>query len=118
MLRNRTRRAISLSMVMVFMYMIMSPALVTAQVTIPGGQKAGPYVDKLVFKVITQDDQQVLALQNNEIDLIGDMVDPSFLPALEGDDHIDVAHVLRNGYGFVTIMSARMRRDNHKIARY
>ena len=69
--------------------------------------KKGPYVDKILYNIITQDDQQVLALQNNDIDLIGDMVDPSFLPALEASEDIEIANVLRNGYGYVTINCAK-----------
>ncbi|MDF1539420.1 MAG: ABC transporter substrate-binding protein [Candidatus Thorarchaeota archaeon] len=67
------------------------------------GEYSGPYVDKIVYKVITQDDQQVLALQDDEIDLIGDMIDPVFLETLLEAENIDVANVLRNGYGYITI---------------
>jgi ABC-type transport system substrate-binding protein len=35
------------------------------------------------------------------------MVDPSFLPALEASENIEVANVLRNGYGYVTINCAK-----------
>ncbi|TXT57565.1 MAG: Periplasmic dipeptide transport protein (modular protein) [Candidatus Thorarchaeota archaeon] len=66
-------------------------------------QYLGPNVDKIVFNVIQGDDAQILALQENDIDLIGDMIDPSFLPQLEEADDIEVANVLRNGYGYVTI---------------
>ncbi|MHA1929298.1 MAG: ABC transporter substrate-binding protein [Candidatus Thorarchaeota archaeon] len=65
--------------------------------------KNGPYVDKIVYSVITQDDQQVLALMDDEIDLIGDMVDPTFLATLLEAEDIDVANVQRNGYGYVVI---------------
>ena len=33
--------------------------------------KQGPYIDGIHYYIITQDDQQVLALQRNEIDIIG-----------------------------------------------
>ncbi len=107
MASSRAKRALALSLTAAFMLMAISPMFVNAQTTLPGHSKSGPYIDKLVFNVITQDDQQVLALQNNEIDLIGDMVDPSFLPALEEAENIDVANVLRNGYGYVTINTAK-----------
>ena len=68
-----------------------------------GGEKNGPFVDHIVYNVIAGDDQQVLALQNNEIDLIGDMVDPAHLPILSADEDIEVASLLRNGYGYMTI---------------
>lgn len=90
-----------------FILMAISPLVADAQTTVPGGLKNGPYVDKLVFNVITQDDQQVIALQDNEIDLIGDMVDPSFLDTLVESENIEVANVLRNGYGYLTINCAK-----------
>ncbi len=68
---------------------------------------SGPYLDKLIYNVITQDDQQVLALQDNEIDLIGEMVDPAFLDTLTEAANIEVANVLRNGYGYLTINCAK-----------
>ena len=43
----------------------------------------GPFIEKIVFNVITQDDVQVQHLIEDEIDLIGDMVNPAFLIELE-----------------------------------
>jgi ABC-type transport system substrate-binding protein len=57
--------------------------------------KSGPFVDKLVFNV------------NNEIDLIGDRVDPSFIETLEAAENIETSATLRNGYGFFTINCAK-----------
>jgi len=107
MASNRAKRALAFTLVAAFMMMAISPIFATAQATLPGGPKNGPYINKLVFNVITQDDQQVLALQDNEIDLIGDMVDPSFLDTLIEAENIDVANVLRNGYGYVVINTAK-----------
>ncbi len=107
MASSRAKRALALSLVAAFMLMAVSPIFISAQTTVPGTLKNGPYIDKLVFNVITQDDQQVLALQDNEIDLIGDMVDPSFLETLTQSEDIDVANVLRNGYGYITINTAK-----------
>jgi len=107
MIIKNNRQILALSFVFAFTMMIFSPIFVTAQTTLPGHAKSGPYIDKLVFNVITQDDQQVLALQDNEIDLIGDMVDPSFLDTLIESENIEVANVLRNGYGYVTINTAK-----------
>jgi peptide/nickel transport system substrate-binding protein len=98
------RRVLALALVAAFAFMAISPIFGTAQVfVVPGDEKTGPYVDKIVYNVIEGDDQQVLALQNDEIDLIGDMVDPTHLPTLEDADNIEVANVRRNGYGYVTI---------------
>ena len=42
----------------------------------------GPYVDKLLYKVIEAEDQQVLGLINDQIDMIGDSFDPLYLTNL------------------------------------
>ncbi|MHA1907474.1 MAG: ABC transporter substrate-binding protein [Candidatus Thorarchaeota archaeon] len=90
-----------------FLLMAVSPLFVQAQTNIYGNEKTGVFVDEIVYDVITQDDQQVLALQDDEIDLIGDMVDPSFLDTLSEAEEIEVANVLRNGYGYITINTAK-----------
>jgi len=102
MLSSRAKRVLAVTLAAAFTLMAISPFFVSAA-TVPGSAKSGPYVDKLVFKVITGPDQQVLALLNNEIDLIGDMVDPQFLPSLQAADNVEVANVLRNGYGYLVI---------------
>lgn len=61
----------------------------------------GPFLDKILFKSIAEEDQVVLALENNEIDLIGDVVDPSYLPEFE-EEPLQFANVLRNGYGLMS----------------
>jgi peptide/nickel transport system substrate-binding protein len=68
---------------------------------------SGPYLERVAYLVITQDDQQVLALQDGEIDVIGDMIDPSYVDALTEAENIDIAHVLRNGYGKMVINCAK-----------
>jgi len=104
--RTTAKRILSLSLVVAFALMAVSPAFVSAQ-TGSFDSKAGPFVDKLVFRVITGDDQQVLALLANEIDLIGEQVDPAHLPSLQAAENVEVANVLRNGYGYVTINTAK-----------
>jgi len=106
MASTRAKRTIAITLVAAFALMAISPIFAAAQ-TVPGFAKTGPYIDKLRFDVITQDDQQVLALQNNEIDLIDGFLDPTFIPALEVAENIELTNVLRNGYGFVTINTDR-----------
>ncbi len=107
MLIGKNKRVLALVLVAAFTFMAISPIFATAQFTVPGGYKNGPYVDKIVYNVIEGDDQQVLALQNNEIDLIGDMVDPAFLASLQASENIDIVNVLRNGYGYMSINTAK-----------
>jgi len=105
--RIMTKRIIALSFAALFMFMAISPMFAKAQTTVPGHYKNGPYVDKIVFDVITQDDQQVLALQDDEIDMIDQQIDPAFLDTLVEAENIEVVNVLRNGYGYVSINCAK-----------
>ncbi|MFW9954500.1 MAG: ABC transporter substrate-binding protein [Candidatus Thorarchaeota archaeon] len=91
----------------VLVLMALSPMFASAQSNALDGLKTGPFLDKVVYSVLTQDDQQVIALQDNEIDLIGDMVDPSFLETLNQAENIEVVNVLRNGYGYLTINTGK-----------
>ncbi|TFH02438.1 MAG: hypothetical protein E4H14_17645, partial [Candidatus Thorarchaeota archaeon] len=63
----------------------------------------GPYVDKIVYKVIANQDQRILALQAGEIEMDCSIFDPVHLPALAADPDIDIFSALRNGYGHITI---------------
>ncbi len=73
----------------------------------PGTIKSGPFIDKIIFRVITGSDEQVLALLNNEIDAIGDSVSPTCLPDLMEAEDIEVTETLMNSYGYVAINTAR-----------
>ncbi|MHA1908722.1 MAG: ABC transporter substrate-binding protein, partial [Candidatus Thorarchaeota archaeon] len=102
MLSNNSKRVLAMAMVAAFLLMAVSPVFSSAQ-TLPGHYKSGPYLDKLVFDVITQEDQRVIALQDGDIDLIDDQLDPSFLETLVEAENVDVFHKVRQGYGYVEI---------------
>jgi len=67
--------------------------------SLPGG----PFVDSVLFKVTEGYDEQILALINDEIDLIGETIASDYLPALSSAENIEVANVPRNGYGYLCI---------------
>lgn len=102
MLTSRAKRVLGITLALSFVLMAISPIMGSAA-TVPGGAKTGPYVEKIVFKVIVGGDQEVLSLLNSGIDLIGEMVDPQFLASLQAADNIHVVNVPRNGYGFITM---------------
>ena len=106
MISMRAKKFLAITLVAVFLMMAFSPLFAKAQ-TIPGRFKNGPYVEKIVFRVIEEEAAAVLALQNNAIDMMGDMVDPQYLEVLEEAANIDTARVQRNGFGYVTINTAK-----------
>ena len=63
----------------------------------------GPYVDKIVYKVIANQDQRILALQAGEIEMDTSFIDPVYLNGLDFDPDIDIFSAVRNGYGHITI---------------
>ena len=83
--------------------LLASILLSNQQVTLVSSTGVGPWIGSLEFKIITQDDQLVNALQACEIDLIGDTIDPSFLEMLEREESVQLTHSMYNGYGYLTI---------------
>lgn len=60
-----------------------------------------PHIDKLVYKVLTNEDQRVLALQAGETEMQFGYVDPVHLPALNADPDLAVSYSNRSGYHVV-----------------
>jgi ABC-type transport system substrate-binding protein len=102
MLTDRKKRLVAISFAFAFVFMAVSPAISVA-VDVPAQLNVGPYVDKVVFKVIANQDQRILALQAGEIEMDNSFFDPVHLPTLDADPDIDIFSALRNGYGHITI---------------
>jgi ABC-type transport system substrate-binding protein len=68
---------------------------------------SGPYVDSVMYKIIEEEDEQVLALQNNEIDMIGGFLGLASLSRLNAQEYIETEITPRNGYGYFTINCAK-----------
>jgi ABC-type transport system substrate-binding protein len=82
--------------------MAVSPALSVA-VDVPSDLSVGPYIDTLVYKVIKDPSQTILALQAGTIEMDNSFFNPSYLAQLGADPDIEVFKALRNGYGHITI---------------
>ena len=79
-----------------------TPSFTTAIASYP--DYVGPFVDEVVYKVIESQEEEVLALLNDEIDLIGSIMDTKLLETLESSyADIDVEGTLRNSYGYLLI---------------
>ena len=63
----------------------------------------GPYVDEVIFRVIANQDQRILALQAGEIEMDISFFDPVYVPTINADPAISVHQGIRNGYGHLTI---------------
>jgi ABC-type transport system substrate-binding protein len=105
--RKYVTRTLALSFIILVLWGISSP-LVTAQAQELWGNKwTGPWVDSLVYEVIQDDTQQVLALIDGDVDIIGGQLDPSFLNQLYDAEDVEVSEILRFGYGITEINCAK-----------
>jgi ABC-type transport system substrate-binding protein len=83
--------------------MILLPfSALTSPVTASNELGAGPTLDKIQYFIIEEEIDRFNALYTDEIDIIGDYVDPSILDTL-GLPPYDIGQSLRNGYGCITI---------------
>jgi ABC-type transport system substrate-binding protein len=103
LLTDPNKRIVAFTFVAVFVLMAVSPALVADAVVVPDQLNVGPYIDKVVFKVIANQDQRILALQAGEIEFDNSFFDPVHLPTLDADPDISIFSALRFGYGHLTI---------------
>jgi len=102
MLSNREKRILAIAFASAFLFMALSPALAKA-FPVPAGLSQGPYVDKLVYQVIEEDDTRVLAMQAGTIDLDESFFPPTYYDSLDADPNIAIFSAIRNGYGHITI---------------
>ena len=63
----------------------------------------GPYVDEVIFRVIVDPSQTILALQAGTIEMDNSFFNPSYFEQLDADPDIDIFRVVRNGYTQITI---------------
>jgi ABC-type transport system substrate-binding protein len=98
-----------MTFVAAFIFMALSPAF-SAAVTFdaPPGLNVGPNLEKVVYKVIAQEDQRILALQSGTIDMHDSFLEPTSVPILAADPDIEIQDdVLRSGYGHIKINTAK-----------
>jgi ABC-type transport system substrate-binding protein len=76
---------------------------VAALVEISSDLNVGPYVDGIIYRVISNQDQRVLALQAGEIEMDTSFFDPVHYNTLDADPTIAIYSASRNGYGHITI---------------
>jgi ABC-type transport system substrate-binding protein len=95
-------RVLAFSLLAITIWSVASP-LVLAQQELWGNEFTGPWVDKIVYEVIQDNTQQVLALIDGDVDIIGGQLDPAFLDQLYEAEDVEVSDILRFGYGITEI---------------
>ena len=99
------RRLLNVSLITVLMMVAISPIIDVSVADFPSDLNIGPHVDKVIYKVITNPSQRILALQSGEVEIIARDIDPTpeELYSLQVDPDITIIDTIRNGYGHFTI---------------
>ncbi|MHA2348384.1 MAG: ABC transporter substrate-binding protein [Candidatus Thorarchaeota archaeon] len=101
--KNNTKRVIALCLAFAFLFMAVSPMFAHAQTMDLGHEKTGPFLERIVYDVIEDEATQILAIQNNQIDMLDSQLNTIYLPVLEAADNIGIEQNLRNGFGIISI---------------
>ena len=64
-----------------------------------GNEWTGPWIDKIIYRIIPPDEECVEALLNGNVDIIGGQIEPKYLDQLENAENIQVFNSLRFGHG-------------------
>ncbi|MHA1965928.1 MAG: ABC transporter substrate-binding protein [Candidatus Thorarchaeota archaeon] len=72
-----------------------------------GDTYSGPYVDKVMYKIIPNENNRVQALLDGQIDILDGPISSSHLSTLDANPDIELSSILRNGYGQITINCAK-----------
>ena len=75
----------------------------SAQQLLWGNEWTGPWVGRIIFEPIFDDTQQVLALINGDVDIIGGQIDPILLDQLYEATNVQVSEVPQYGCGILNI---------------
>jgi ABC-type transport system substrate-binding protein len=100
MMAEGRKRFYTFTLVCVILFMAGTPALNVAAVDFPGDLNVGPYVDKVIYKMV---DNQFLALLSGEIDFMTKYLLEEQITIADQDPDISLSSRLRNGYGHFTI---------------
>ncbi len=97
------RQLVAIAMVTAFLFMTCSPVIDVVATDVLSNINVGPYVNKIVFKVINDYNLQIQALQTGTIDIIHNSLKPDDIQIVDADPDISLLSTLRNGYGCITI---------------
>ncbi|NHJ13982.1 MAG: hypothetical protein EAX95_09915 [Candidatus Thorarchaeota archaeon] len=86
---------------------VQTPLMAVAILDTEPSLKSGPYVNRLVFEVIPDMDDQVLQLLNGEVDLIGDAISPEYISELGSAEAVDLAMTENSLFGCLSINCAK-----------
>ncbi len=102
---RRIRSVVSISCIILLLFL---QPVNASSIEVPTDLQQGPYVDKVVYRVIASYERRVQALLSREIDLDTSFVGyHNLISLLTEDPDIEIFESPRNGYGHIIINCAR-----------
>lgn len=101
-LGSMKRDQLAICLISLILIAVIPPSM-PSKVNTPEDIKDGLFLDKVVFDFLFDEGETIQALLDDEIQIVGDMIDPDYIPELEEAESVETAEVLRNGYGYLTI---------------
>lgn len=100
--RLAERVTVSFIILLIFSFSVQIHSVSAISLNIPtGGAKNGPFIDKMRFQLLSGENERVLALLDDEADILLGGLPTETLEQLGGLDDIIVSETLRNGYGYL-----------------
>ncbi|MCK5037561.1 MAG: PKD domain-containing protein [Thermoplasmata archaeon] len=78
----------------------------------PMGMAYQPNIDSITFKVYKTSEQAVLALKNDNVDLIGWSIPPTYAPFIENEPDLAIKQSIQNGFNY---LAYNMRDDKRSF---
>ncbi len=106
---HRTR-LLAITFVTAFIFMALQPGIVNASTAFPDppNGNVGPNIDKIVWQVIEEEANLVLALQTGEVDMHEHFIEVASAQALATNPDIEIIDdVLRHGFGHIKMDTSR-----------
>ncbi len=97
------RRLFGTILVVVFLFMVISPALAMELPSTPDELKVGPYVDRVIYNINEDYVSRLLSLQVGSTEILSSYILPPDVPMFEIEEDISLVNTVRNGYGHITI---------------
>ncbi len=102
-----SRRFLGYIFTMMFVFLAISPALATASLSTQNELNTGPYVDRVIYNLIPNEDQRILSLRAGSSHILSNDVSSHHIPQLESESGVALSNSFRNGYGHITIKCAK-----------
>lgn len=97
------RQLLTATIITILIFVTLTPVLSVEALNIRGDLNAGPYVDRIIYRIVTQYDQRILDIQSGAAEILSSYILPDDLSDFNSYADISLSDNVRNGYGHITI---------------